>query len=35
MHKNGRYREVQIPASKGFLIPKVDAEKYALKIIYV
>lgn len=35
MHKNGRYREVQIPTSKGFLIPKVDAEKYALKIIYV
>ena len=35
MHKKKRYKEVQIPTSKGFLIPKIDAEKYALKIIYI
>jgi hypothetical protein len=34
MYKSKRYREVEIPTSKGFLVPKVDAEKYALKIIY-
>lgn len=33
MYKSKRYKEVEIPTSRGFLIPKIDAEKYALKII--
>jgi len=35
MHKSKKYREVEISTSKGFLIPKIDAEKYAIKIIYI
>lgn len=35
MYKSRRYTEVEIPTSRGFLIPKIDAEKYALKIIHI
>ena len=33
LYKTGQYMEVEIPTSKGFLLPKLDAEKYAAKII--
>ena len=33
MHQTGLYRKVEIPTSKGFLLPLSDAEKYAVKII--
>lgn len=35
MYLSGKYKEVNIPTSNGFLIPRADAEKYALKIIKI
>jgi hypothetical protein len=35
MHASKKYREVSTSTSKGFLIPRNDAEKYALKIIKI
>jgi hypothetical protein len=35
MYSSKKYKEVNIPTSKGFLISKTDAEKYALKIIKI
>ena len=34
LHKSKRFRLVEIPTSKGFLLPLLDAEKYSAKIIY-
>jgi len=33
LYKINHYIEKEIPTSKGFLLPKTDAEKYAAKII--
>ena len=33
LHSQNRYKEVGIPTSNGFLLPRIDAEKYAAKII--
>jgi len=33
LHSQNRYKTVSIPTSNGFLLPRIDAEKYAAKII--
>ena len=33
IHKTGKYREVEIPTSKGYLLPMDKAEKYWIKKI--
>lgn len=33
LHKTGRYREVEIPTSRGFLIDRDSTEKYCIKKI--
>lgn len=36
LHKKGKYREVQISTSKGFLLPVIEARNiYAIKIIEI
>lgn len=35
LHKDKRYRSIEIPTSKGFLIPRTDAVKFALKVINI
>ena len=36
LYNQNKYRQVEIPTSKGFLLPVTDAEKlYAIKIIDV
>ena len=33
LHKINKYKQIEIPTSKGYLLPLADAEKYAIRII--